>query len=188
MSWLGSLPNRRRSTYGKQTAGHCSEQDCHHHGWKPWPGPQYRDQSCAARRRHHFHLSLEQGRSRKSSSAKSKRWEEKRPHSARRRQCSRRSTDSSPKSAKRCESWGRERFDFLVNNAGNSLHANFGETTEAQFDEIVNVHFKGVYFLTQKLLPLMNDGGRIVNMSSGLARFALPGALRMERRKELSRS
>ena len=77
---------------------------------------------------------------------------------------------------KTLQSWGRERFDFLVNNAGNSLHANFAETTEAQFDEIVNVHFKGVYFLTQKLLPLMNDGGRIVNVSSGLARFALPGS------------
>ncbi len=72
--------------------------------------------------------------------------------------------------------WARERFDYLVNNAGNSLHAGFGETTEAQFDEIVNVHFKGVYFLTQKLLPLMNDGGRIINISSGLARFALPGS------------
>lgn len=72
--------------------------------------------------------------------------------------------------------WGRDRFDYLVNNAGNSLHAGFSETTEAQFDEIVNVHFKGVYFLTQKLLPLINDGGRIVNISSGLARFALPGS------------
>ena len=74
------------------------------------------------------------------------------------------------------QGWGRERFDFLVNNAGNSLHAAFAETTEAQFDAIVNVHFKGVYFLTQKLLPLMNDGGRIVNISSGLARFSLPGS------------
>jgi NAD(P)-dependent dehydrogenase (short-subunit alcohol dehydrogenase family) len=74
------------------------------------------------------------------------------------------------------QSWGRGRFDYLVNNAGNSLHAGFEETTEAQFDEIVNVHFKAVYFLTQKLLPLMNDGGRIVNISSGLARFSLPGS------------
>ena len=74
------------------------------------------------------------------------------------------------------QEWARERFDYLVNNAGNSLHAGFEETTEAQFDAIVNVHFKGVYFLTQKLLPLMNDGGRIVNVSSGLARFALPGS------------
>lgn len=76
---------------------------------------------------------------------------------------------------KTLQQWGRERFDFLVNNAGHSLHASFTETTEAQFDAIVNVHFKGVYFLTQKLLPLMNDGGRIVNISSGLARFVLPG-------------
>jgi NAD(P)-dependent dehydrogenase (short-subunit alcohol dehydrogenase family) len=74
------------------------------------------------------------------------------------------------------QAWGRDRFDYLVNNAGNSLHAGFGETTEAQFDEIFNVHVKGVYFLTQKLLPLMNDGGRIVNISSGLARFSLPGS------------
>ena len=71
--------------------------------------------------------------------------------------------------------WGQDRFDYLVNNAGGSLHANFDQTTETQFDEIVNVHFKGVYFLTQKLLPLIKDGGRIVNISSGLARFALPG-------------
>jgi NAD(P)-dependent dehydrogenase (short-subunit alcohol dehydrogenase family) len=72
--------------------------------------------------------------------------------------------------------WHRERFDFLVNNAGTSLHAGIAETTEKQFDEIINVHFKGVFFLTQKLLPLINDGGRIVNISSGLARFALPGS------------
>lgn len=77
---------------------------------------------------------------------------------------------------KTLQSWGHGRFDYLVNNAGNALHASFAETTEAQFDEIVNVHFKGVYFLTQKLLPLINDGGRIVNISSGLARFALPGS------------
>jgi NAD(P)-dependent dehydrogenase (short-subunit alcohol dehydrogenase family) len=71
--------------------------------------------------------------------------------------------------------WGRERFDYLVNNAGTSLHKPFEQTTEAEFDQIVNVHFKGVYFLTQKLLPLMNNGGRIVNISSGLARFSLLG-------------
>src|SRR5580698_5214498 len=52
-------------------------------------------------------------------------------------------------------SWGRDRFDYLLNNAGNSLHKPFDQTTEAEFDQIVNVHFKGVYFLTQKLLPLM---------------------------------
>jgi len=77
---------------------------------------------------------------------------------------------------KALEDWGAERFDYLVNNAGNSLHVAFAETTEAQFDAVFNVHVKGVYFLTQKLLPLMNDGGRIVNISSGLARFALPGS------------
>jgi NAD(P)-dependent dehydrogenase (short-subunit alcohol dehydrogenase family) len=77
---------------------------------------------------------------------------------------------------KTLQAWGRDRFDYLVNNAGNSLHAAFSETTEAQFDEIFNVHVKGVYFLTQKLLPLLNDGGRIVNISSGLARFSLPGS------------
>ena len=78
---------------------------------------------------------------------------------------------------KTLRNWGRERFDYLVNNAGNSLHVPFEQVTEAQFDDVVNVHLKGVYFLTQKLLPLMNDGGRIVNISSGLARFALPGSL-----------
>lgn len=62
-----------------------------------------------------------------------------------------------------------------MNNAGTSLHKPFDRTTEAEFDEIVNVHFEGVHFLTQKLLPLMNDGGRIANVSSGLARFSMPG-------------
>ena len=71
--------------------------------------------------------------------------------------------------------WQRERFDHLVNNAGVGVHASLMETTEAQFDTLMNIHLKGVFFLTQKLLPLMNDGGRIVNLSSGLARFALPG-------------
>lgn len=77
---------------------------------------------------------------------------------------------------KTLQDWGEQRFDYLVNNAGNSLHVSFAETTEEQFDAIVNVHFKGVYFLTQKLLPLMKDGGRIVNVSSGLARVSLPGS------------
>src|ERR1700730_2353004 len=72
--------------------------------------------------------------------------------------------------------WGRDRFDYLVNNAGTSLHKPFDQTTEAEFDQIVNVHFKGVYFLTQKLLPVMKDGGRIVNISSGLARFSIAGS------------
>lgn len=71
--------------------------------------------------------------------------------------------------------WQRDRFDYLVNNAGIGIHASLMETTEAQFDELVNIHLKGVFFLTQKLLPLIVDGGRIVNLSSGLARFALPG-------------
>src|SRR4051812_41138749 len=76
---------------------------------------------------------------------------------------------------KTLRSWGRERFDYLLNNAGTGLHKPFDQTTEDEFDQIVNVHFKGVYFLTQKLLPLINDGGRIVNISSGLARFSMPG-------------
>ncbi|HTA64498.1 MAG TPA: SDR family oxidoreductase [Xanthomonadaceae bacterium] len=69
----------------------------------------------------------------------------------------------------------RTGFDHLVNNAGIGVHASIEQTTEAQFDQLVNVHFKGVFFLTQKLLPLIADGGRIVNISSGLARFSLPG-------------
>ncbi|MDC6168340.1 SDR family NAD(P)-dependent oxidoreductase [Paucibacter sp. XJ19-41] len=73
------------------------------------------------------------------------------------------------------EVWQRERFDHLVNNAGVGVHAGLLDTSEAQFDELVNVHVKGVFFLTQALLPLLNDGGRIVNISSGLTRFALPG-------------
>jgi NAD(P)-dependent dehydrogenase (short-subunit alcohol dehydrogenase family) len=73
------------------------------------------------------------------------------------------------------KNWQRDRVNFLVNNAGIGIHANFADTTEAQFDELVNIHLKGVFFLTQKLLPLLADGGRIVNISSGLSRFVLPG-------------
>ena len=73
------------------------------------------------------------------------------------------------------KNWQRDKVNFLVNNAGIGIHANFADTTEAQFDELVNIHLKGVFFLTQKLLPLLADGGRIVNISSGLSRFALPG-------------
>jgi NAD(P)-dependent dehydrogenase (short-subunit alcohol dehydrogenase family) len=69
-----------------------------------------------------------------------------------------------------------ERFDYLVNNAGTSHHAAFDSTTEAELDSLYNVHFKGVFFLTQKLLPLINDGGRIVMISSGLTRIAIPGS------------
>jgi NAD(P)-dependent dehydrogenase (short-subunit alcohol dehydrogenase family) len=71
--------------------------------------------------------------------------------------------------------WQQDRFHFLVNNAGIGIHAPFAETTEAQFDEVLNTNFKSVFFLTQRLLPLIADGGRIVNISSGLARFSLPG-------------
>lgn len=71
--------------------------------------------------------------------------------------------------------WQRSSFDFLVNNAGIGIHASFAETTEEQFDLLVNIHLKGTFFLTQKLLPLINDGGRIVNISTGLARFSFPG-------------
>jgi NAD(P)-dependent dehydrogenase (short-subunit alcohol dehydrogenase family) len=74
------------------------------------------------------------------------------------------------------ETWGRERFDFLVNNAGTSHHNSIEKTTEAEFDALYNVHLKGVFFLTQKLLPLINDGGRIVNVSSGLTRIIMPGS------------
>jgi NAD(P)-dependent dehydrogenase (short-subunit alcohol dehydrogenase family) len=73
------------------------------------------------------------------------------------------------------DKWQTEQFDFLVNNAGIGVHAPFAETTEEEFDRLMNIHVKGVFFLTQKLLPLLKDGGRIVNISSGLARFALPG-------------
>jgi NAD(P)-dependent dehydrogenase (short-subunit alcohol dehydrogenase family) len=73
------------------------------------------------------------------------------------------------------DKWHTEHFDFLVNNAGIGIHASFADTTEDDFDSLMNVHVKGVFFLTQKLLPLINDGGRIINISSGLARFTTPG-------------
>ncbi|KPA93092.1 dehydrogenase of unknown specificity, short-chain alcohol dehydrogenase like [Pseudomonas asplenii] len=71
--------------------------------------------------------------------------------------------------------FAQPRFDFLVNNAGVGLHGLFVDVQEEQFDQLLNVHFKGPFFLTQRLLPLMADGGRIINISSGLARFSLPG-------------
>jgi NAD(P)-dependent dehydrogenase (short-subunit alcohol dehydrogenase family) len=71
--------------------------------------------------------------------------------------------------------WQVERFDYLVNNAGSGVHASFAETTEAQFDNMVNIHLKSTFFLTQHLLSLINDGGRIVNISTGLTRFTFPG-------------
>ena len=71
---------------------------------------------------------------------------------------------------------GNSNFDFLINNAGTALYSAFAETTEEQFDQAVNIHYKGVFFLTQKALPYLNDGGRIVNISSGLSRFSFPGS------------
>lgn len=73
------------------------------------------------------------------------------------------------------KTWNTDRFDFLVNNAGVGIYGSFAQTTEDQFDELVKIHFKGPFFLTQKLLPTIKDGGRILNVSSGLARFAMPG-------------
>ena len=71
---------------------------------------------------------------------------------------------------------GAERFDYLVNNAGISHHNSIAMTTEEEMDTLYRVNFKGVFFLTQKLLPLMRDGGRIVNLSSGLSRIIVPGS------------
>lgn len=71
--------------------------------------------------------------------------------------------------------WNATHIHYLVNNAGIGVHASFESTTEADFDALMNIHFKGVFFLTQKLLPLMADGGGIINLSTGLARFSTPG-------------
>lgn len=71
--------------------------------------------------------------------------------------------------------WQTEQFDFLINNAGIGINKPFTETTEEEFDRLMNIQLKGVFFLTQKLLPVIKDGGRIVNISTGLARFTLPG-------------
>lgn len=68
-----------------------------------------------------------------------------------------------------------ERFDFLINNAGIGINATIADTTEEQFDELFNIHLKGVFFLTQKVIPFLNDGGRIINLSTGLTRFFNPG-------------
>ncbi len=77
--------------------------------------------------------------------------------------------------AKLKEKFNTDKFDFLINNAGIGADQSFAETTEEVFDELMNIHFKGVFFLSQKALPLLNDGGRIINISSGLARFSFPG-------------
>lgn len=71
--------------------------------------------------------------------------------------------------------FGRERFDFLVNNAGHGVRAPITEATEAQFDSLIDTHVRGPIFLTQKPLPLIHDGGRILNVSSGFVRFTVPG-------------
>lgn len=74
------------------------------------------------------------------------------------------------------EQKGSAVIDFLINNAGTALYAPVGEVTEAQMDAIYNIHYKGVFFLTQKILPVLNDGGAIVNISSGLTRITMPGS------------
>jgi NAD(P)-dependent dehydrogenase (short-subunit alcohol dehydrogenase family) len=74
------------------------------------------------------------------------------------------------------EKHGSDKIDFLVNNAGIGIYKPFTETTEEDFDQLMDTNFKGVYFLTQKTLPFLNDEGRIINVSSGLARFSLPGS------------
>ncbi|ELI5719272.1 SDR family oxidoreductase [Vibrio fluvialis] len=71
--------------------------------------------------------------------------------------------------------WQRDDFDFLVNNAGIGMDASLTDASEALFDRLCNIHFKGVFFLTQALAPLVRDGGRILNVSTGLTRFAMPG-------------
>jgi NAD(P)-dependent dehydrogenase (short-subunit alcohol dehydrogenase family) len=73
------------------------------------------------------------------------------------------------------ERWQRASIDVLVNNAGINVYCPFSATSEAQFDDLMNVHFKGAYFLTQSLLPMIADDGRIVCVSTGLTRFAVPG-------------
>jgi len=73
------------------------------------------------------------------------------------------------------DTFDTDHFDFLINNAGIGINSPFAKTTEEDFDMLMNIHFKGVFFLTQKALDLINDGGRIINLSTGLARFSTPG-------------
>ncbi|KGD88184.1 3-oxoacyl-ACP reductase [Achromobacter sp. RTa] len=73
------------------------------------------------------------------------------------------------------DTWGRDALDHLINNAGHGEMVEFSATTPAQFDALFDVHVKGVFFLTQSLLPVLADGGRIVNFSSGLTRVSFPG-------------
>ncbi|WP_306639734.1 SDR family NAD(P)-dependent oxidoreductase [Sanyastnella coralliicola] len=72
-------------------------------------------------------------------------------------------------------SFNSDKLDYLINNAGTGAFGTVDQTAEEQFDEMMNIHFKGVYFLTQQLLGHLNDGGSIVNISSGLTRFSFPG-------------
>ncbi len=74
------------------------------------------------------------------------------------------------------DTFGADKFDFLLNNAGTGLYAPFAETSEQQFDDVLNIHFKGPFFLAQKALPLLNDGGGIINISSGLTRIINPNS------------
>ncbi|MDB5136811.1 MAG: family oxidoreductase [Mucilaginibacter sp.] len=74
------------------------------------------------------------------------------------------------------DKFGVDHIDFLINNAGIGGYAPIADVSEDMFDELLNIHFKGVYFLTQKMLPLMNNGGGIVNVSSGLTRISVPGS------------
>jgi NAD(P)-dependent dehydrogenase (short-subunit alcohol dehydrogenase family) len=71
--------------------------------------------------------------------------------------------------------WSTNKFDFLINNAGIGATIPFTQVTEADFDRFMNIHFKSIYFLTQKLLPIINDQGRIINISTGTTRFSNPG-------------
>ncbi|GAA0257605.1 SDR family NAD(P)-dependent oxidoreductase [Cryptosporangium japonicum] len=71
--------------------------------------------------------------------------------------------------------WGRDTFDYLVNNAGTGIYATVADTTVEQFDSLLGVHLRGPFFLTQRLIPLLADGGRVLNLSTGLARFTSPG-------------
>ncbi|MEM9678720.1 MAG: SDR family oxidoreductase [Bacteroidota bacterium] len=71
--------------------------------------------------------------------------------------------------------WQRDTFDILVNNAGIIAHEMVAETSEQTFDDLMNIQLKGPFFITQKSIPLLEDGGRIINVSTGLARFSIPG-------------
>ncbi len=73
------------------------------------------------------------------------------------------------------QKWNNSTFDFLINSAGIGATIPFGQVTEDDFDRFMNIHFKSVYFLTQKLLPMMNNEGRIINISTGTTRFCVPG-------------